>query len=59
MVNQIEFFRKRARDDLLSFCVLTDKFFIIKPHHERIAQALERIERGEIKRLRIEMPPRS
>ena len=48
-----------ARNDLLAFCVLTDKNFTISKHHELIANALLRLMRGEIKNLIISMPPRA
>lgn len=48
-----------ARDDLLSFCVYTDKFFEILPHHEKIAKELERLEKWEVQNLIISMPPRA
>lgn len=52
-----------ARRHLLDFCILTEKHligteFTINWHHKLIAQKLEAVERGEIKRLIITMPPR-
>ena len=57
--SEATFFKKASQEDLLSFCVFNDLFFTIQPHHRLIADALERIENGSLKRLRIEMPPRS
>lgn len=48
-----------AQKDLLSFCVFTDKFFEILPHHELIAFELTRLEKWEIQNLILSMPPRS
>ena len=50
--------RRRARESLLAFAEYTNAAYEPAPHHERIAQALEAVERGEIKRLMITMPPR-
>lgn len=48
-----------ARKSLLAFCAYSDPYFVIQPHHRLIADAFERIADGSLKRLRIEMPPRS
>jgi len=37
----MELIKKTAREDLLSFCVFTDKYFEINKHHEIIAQKLQ------------------
>lgn len=47
-----------ARDRLLAYCSLTNEKFLTPPHIVRIAKALEAVERGEIKRLIISVPPR-
>lgn len=57
--SQIAFIKQRAREDLLSFCVYTDKFFEINNHHEVIANALKRFMKGETKKLILQTPPRS
>lgn len=57
--NQIAFIKQRAREDLLSFCVYTDKFFEVNNHHEVIADALKRFMKGETKKLILQTPPRS
>ncbi len=53
------FFLEQARNDLLSFCVFSDRFFEIIAIHEQMAEALEKVERWEIKKLILELPPRS
>jgi len=47
-----------SRERFLPFCITIDKNFEINWHHRVIAEHLEKVERGEIKRLIIEMPPR-
>jgi hypothetical protein len=51
------FFAKAAHD-FIDFCIATDRNYDPQWFHEEIARALEAVERGEIKRLMIEMPPR-
>lgn len=55
----MDFFKMRARDDLLSFCVYNDKFFEVNPHHKIIADALQRFMEGKVKKLILQTPPRS
>lgn len=50
--------RRRARESLLEFTKYTNPTYEAAPHHELIADALERVMRGETKRLMIAMPPR-
>lgn len=50
--------RKAARAHLIPFTQYTMAKFEVAVHHHIIASALERVERGECKRLIIEMPPR-
>lgn len=50
--------RRRARQSLLGFTEYTNPAYQAASHHALIAQALEAVERGEIKRLMICMPPR-
>jgi predicted phage terminase large subunit-like protein len=50
--------RDDARDSLLGFVEYTYPSWRTAEHHRRICAALERVERGEIKRLLIEAPPR-
>lgn len=50
--------RRRARAGLLEFAKYTNPAYVPAPHHARIAEKLEAVERGEIKRLMICMPPR-
>lgn len=50
--------RRRARTSLLDFTRYTNPAYVAASHHERIAAKLEAVERGEIDRLIITMPPR-
>ncbi|CUI02624.1 Phage terminase, large subunit [Janthinobacterium sp. CG23_2] len=50
--------RRKARGDLLEFAAYTNPSYEPAPHHSLIAAALERVMRGEVKRLIICMPPR-
>lgn len=50
--------RRRARTSLLAFTEYTNPAYKAAAHHRLIAQKLEAVERGEIKRLMICMPPR-
>lgn len=50
--------RKAARNGLLKFAEYTNPAYRAAPHHVLIAAKLEAVERGEIKRLMICMPPR-
>lgn len=54
-----QFFREQAKKDLLSFAVYSDKFFQIIKIHEIMADALMKVESWEIKKLILELPPRS
>jgi len=47
-----------AAENLVAFSRYTLKSYRPAPHHEMIAEKLEAVARGEIKRLRIHMPPR-
>ena len=47
-----------AHSLLLSYCAYQWPEYQLGNHHRQIADALERIERGDIKRLMITMPPR-
>ena len=53
------FFREMARNDLLAFASYTDKFFQIIKIHEIMADALTKVANWEIKKLILELPPRS
>ena len=48
-----------GRIDLINFSILTNPNYVPNWHHLLIADYLEKAERGEIKRLIIQMPPRS
>lgn len=50
--------RKAARDGLLAFAGFTNSAYKAAAHHKLIADKLEGVARGEIKRLMICMPPR-
>jgi hypothetical protein len=50
--------RRASRESLLSFTEYTHGRFQPSWHHRLIAEKLEAVERGEIKRLMINMPPR-
>lgn len=50
--------RRRARSSLIDYARYTNTAYRPADHHEQIANALERVERGECKRLMIFMPPR-
>lgn len=47
-----------AKNDLIAFTLLTKRDYVPARHHTLIAEALEAVERGEINRLMIFMPPR-
>jgi predicted phage terminase large subunit-like protein len=49
---------RKARGSLLAFTEYTNPAYARAGHHERIAAKLEAVERGEIDRLMIFMPPR-
>lgn len=50
--------RRRAREGLIDFARYTMRGYRPAPHHNLIADKLEAVESGEIKRLMIFMPPR-
>ncbi len=50
--------RRRARSGLLDFTAYTNSAYAAAPHHGLIADKLEAVARGEIRRLMICMPPR-
>ena len=50
--------REKAQDDFMSFAHHVYENFIEGRHHRIIAEKLERVARGELKRLIINMPPR-
>lgn len=56
--DKASFVLEEARDHLLPFCILMNKDFACPSHIKLIAQHLEKVERGELKRLIINMPPR-
>jgi hypothetical protein len=38
---EIQFFKEQSKQDLISFCVYTDKFFEVNNHHIVIAEKLQ------------------
>jgi hypothetical protein len=50
--------RREARQSLLSFTEFTNPLYHSAEHHRRICEKLEAVERGDIDRLMIFMPPR-
>lgn len=50
--------RRTARKSLLAFTEYTNPLYQSAEHHKRICEKLEAVERGEIDRLMIFMPPR-
>jgi len=56
---EAQFFKEQAQQDLLSFCIFTDKNFQVLPHHEVIADHLIKLMNWEIQNLIISMPPRA
>lgn len=59
MIKDNNFFKSVAREDLLSFCSYTDRFFQIVNIHKLMANALMDVAKGKVKRLILELPPRS
>lgn len=51
-------FQSLAKNDLIDFSIYTDKKYTPTWLHEKIAEKLMAVERGEIKRLMIFVPPR-
>lgn len=49
---------ENAQNNFIDFVYAVWPGFINGPHHKRMAQAFEKVARGEIKRLIINMPPR-
>lgn len=50
--------RRQARKNLIPFCQYTSPAYMTPPHIQALSDALEAIERGELKRLIVLMPPR-
>ena len=55
---QKELAARGARKSLLAFTEFTNPLYVRAGHHERICDRLEAVERGDIDRLMIFMPPR-
>jgi hypothetical protein len=56
---QILLDRRAARNELLAFTTLTNPYYVAADFHKRICLALEAIERGDIDRLMLFLPPRT
>ena len=50
--------RRQARRNLIPYCTYTKPDYILSKHLELLASKLEAVERGEIKRLIVAVPPR-
>jgi len=50
--------RRQARRSLIPFCQYTLDSYLTPPHLTALSDALESVERGEVKRLIVVMPPR-
>jgi predicted phage terminase large subunit-like protein len=50
--------RLKSRDSLIAFTEFINARYRTAPHHALVAQQLERVERGEIDRLMLQLPPR-
>lgn len=50
--------RRRARESLIDYSRYTNRAYRPASHHDLIADRLQAVERGEVKRLMIFMPPR-
>jgi hypothetical protein len=55
---ELKAFQKIASNDLIDFSIYTDRNYIPTWLHEEIAKQLTRVEKGEVKRLMIFVPPR-
>jgi predicted phage terminase large subunit-like protein len=53
-----EVLAERAKRDLARWCRFVDDSYVVAKHHRQLINALERVERGECKRLIVSMPPR-
>lgn len=58
-INQDEMGRAMAQNFLGAFCKFMDKDFQVPSHINTLIQALQKVEKGEIKRLLVTMPPRA
>ena len=55
---ELQAFQKVASNDLVDFSIYTDRNYNPTWLHEEIAKQLTRVEKGEVKRLMIFVPPR-
>lgn len=56
---ELAFFLTEAKNNLLDFCILTDKYFEVNNHHIIIAKELQDFMLWKTKRLILQLPPRS
>lgn len=56
--NLVEAYSEKARRHFVSFCKYMDKQYQDPPHLQNLINKLEALERGDIKRLMVFMPPR-
>jgi len=56
---KLEFVVEAARRDFLGFCMVSDQYWQTEPHHELMANKLQDVADGKIKRLILMLPPRS
>ena len=49
---------EKARRSLADWCTYVDDSYVVAAHHRKLIDALHRVERGELKRLMVSMPPR-
>lgn len=54
----IQAIRQTCQHSLLAYTSFTNKKYSIQPHHRIIAETLERVERGELKKVMFFLPPR-
>lgn len=57
-MNRDDFVSRFGQESLLAYCIAQNEKFETPRHIELIAEKLEAVERGEVKRLAIFMPPR-
>lgn len=56
--DELQVFFGSARNDFMDFCIAIDRNYDPQFFHEEIAEGLQAVERGDVKFLMIEMPPR-
>lgn len=56
---EAELIIETCREDLIAYSKYIKEDYDVQPYHETIAEALEKVERWEIKRLALGLPPRA